>query len=309
MKTKKIASTLSRVVGVDSKNALEFEGFKWKMGDTTGANIEYMTDLNDLVKYAHLFIRQIAKDENIDLENIAVSLPTDTYYMSNAKDDGGIVKKLEDEIKKNIKNIKKVLVLPQGVAAVQYLLAKKEIDLKDGHVLVIDGGFNTLNISIIDSKDGDILLSESIYNELGVYNLLNNFFKEELKTKYDEVTSNMQMLKKVFLEERIEAGFNVIDVKKEKQRALQVFIPKLINRVISEVKKGNKSFNQIVFVGGISHYIDKESIETTKKLHIPKEDGEFLTVLGMREIAGEDYDVFDIGFGDTKYILKGKKND
>lgn len=153
------------------------------------------------------------------------------------------------------------------------------------------------------------MLSKSIYNELGVYNLLNNFFKEELETKYDEITSNMQMLKKVFLEEKIDAGFKIIDVKKEKQRALQVFIPKLINRVISEVKKGNSSFEQFIFVGGISHYINEKSIETTKKFYIPEKDGEFLTVLGMKEIAGEDYDVFDVGFGDTKYILKGKKDD
>lgn len=309
METKKIASTLSRVVGVDSKDALEFEGFKWKIGDITGANIESMTDLNDLVKYSNLFIRQISKKENRKFKNIAISLPADTYYVSSKKSDKGVIRKLENEIKSNINGVENILVLPQGVAAIQYIINKKKINLENGNILVIDGGFNTLNISIIDSQTSDILLSKSIYNELGVYNLLNNFFKEELETKYDEITSNMQMLKKVFLEEKIDAGFKIIDVKKEKQRALQVFIPKLINRVISEVKKGNSSFEQFIFVGGISHYINEKSIETTKKFYIPEKDGEFLTVLGMKEIAGEDYDVFDVGFGDTKYILKGKKDD
>lgn len=126
METKKIASTLSRVVGVDSKDALEFEGFKWKIGDITGANIESMTDLNDLVKYSNLFIRQISKKENRKFKNIAISLPADTYYVSSKKSDKGVIRKLENEIKSNINGVENILVLPQGVAAIQYIINKKK---------------------------------------------------------------------------------------------------------------------------------------------------------------------------------------
>lgn len=303
MKAEKIASTMSRVVGGESKNAIEHDGFKWIIGETVGSNIEYMYDLDDLIKYSHLFIKQIMRNENRSVNNIAISIPTEAYYASRTKEDGGLVKKMEDEIRKNIPEVDKIVVLPQGASALNYLVSQKKVNLEDGNVLVIDGGFNTLNISVVD-QNGKILYTESIHDELGVYNLLSKFFREELKNKYDEVSSNIQMLKKVFLEEEIEAGFNTINVKNEKIRAIQAFIPKLINRVTRDIKKEKISFGQFAFVGGISYYINDDNIKTTKKFYIPKKEGEFMTVLGMRETVGEDFDVFDIGFGDSKYILK-----
>jgi len=308
MEAKKIASTMSRVVGGESKNAIEHDGFKWIIGETVGSNIEYMYDLDDLMRYSHLFIKQIMKNENHNLENIAISIPTEAYYSSKMKENGGLVKKMEEEIRKNILEAKKIIVLPQGASALNYLVSQEKISLDDGNVLIIDGGFNTLNISVVN-QNGKILFTESIHDELGVYNLLNKFFREELKNKHDEVSSNIQMLKKVFLEEEIEAGFTTINVKNEKMRAIQAFIPKLINRITRDIKKEKISFGQFVFVGGISYYINDENIKTTKKFHIPKKDGEFMTVLGMRETVGKDFDVFDIGFGDSKYILKNIKKE
>jgi len=308
VEAKKIASTMSRVVGGESKNAIEYDGFKWVVGDTVGSNIEYMYDLNDLINYSHLFIKQIMKNENRDIDNIALSMPTEAYYSSKMKENGGLIKKMEAEIRKNIPGVNEIVVLPQGASALNYLVSQKKIDLNNGNVLIIDGGFNTLNISVVD-ENGKILFTESIHDELGVYNLLNKFFREELKNKHDEVSSNIQMLKKVFLEEEIEAGFTTINVKNEKIRAIQAFIPKLISRVTRDVKKEKISFGQFAFVGGISYYIKDENIKTTKKFYIPEKGGEYMTVLGMRETVGKDFDVFDIGFGDSKYILKNIKKE
>jgi hypothetical protein len=307
MQCKKIASTLSRVVGGESKSAIEFDSFRWVMGKTTGSNIEYMGDLTDLIKHAHLFLKQIEKDENTFLDKVAISIPTEAYYSSKDKDDGGIVKKMEEAIKENIPGISDVVVLPQGASALNYLIKNKKVSSKNGNILIMDGGFNTLNISVVDVENGKIIFTESIHDELGVYNLL-EFFREELKDKYDEVNANAQMLKKVFLDEEIDAGFKTITVKTEKQRAIRAFIPKLISRVTRDIKKAKISFGQFVFVGGISYYIDAENLSTTKNFYLPEKEGEFLTVLGMRETVGEDFDVFDVGFGDTKYILKDEKD-
>jgi hypothetical protein len=308
MKAKKIASTLSRVVGIEGKDAIEYDSFKWIVGKTTGSNIEYMNDLKDLINYAHIFVKHILTKENRVADKIAISIPAEAYSLAKQRSNGGLIREMEESILRNIPSVKDVVVLPQGVAAINHLVANKHIDLDNGNVLIIDGGFSTLNISVVD-KEGEILFNETIHDELGVRNLLTRFFREELKNKYDEVSSNDQMLKKVFLEEEIEAGFSTINVKTEKQRALQAFIPKLIGRVIRDVKKDNISFGQFAFVGGISYYVNAKNIETTKKFFIPKKDGEFLTVLGMRNIVGEDFDVFDIGFGDSKYLLADTKQE
>ena len=302
----KIASTLTKLSGdeVLAKDAVEFEGFKYRIGETSGANIDYMYDLKDLVNYSHIFIRSLIKDRPI--EKVAISIPTEAYYSSKLKEDGGVVQKMKENLERNIPTLKSVRVLPQGTSAVSYLVSKELVDPKNGNILVVDGGFNTVNISVTD-ETGKILYTNSIHDELGVYNLLTDYFREELKRKHDEVTTNAQMLKEIFLKEKIDFGFNSVNITREKEQALSQFLPKLMERVTRELKKKKIDFDQFVFVGGISYYISKDAISSSKTFYLPEENGEFLTLLGMREIVGEDYDVFDVGFGDVKYDLQVKE--
>jgi len=300
----KIASTLTKLSGDEilAEDAIEFEGFKYRVGETAGSNIDYMYDLKDLVNYSHIFIRSLIR--NRPIEKIAISIPTEAYYSSKLKEDGGIIEKMKESLKRNIPTLQNVRVLPQGTAAVSHLVMQNLINPKDGNILVIDGGFNTVNISVTNEL-GKILYTNSIHDELGVYNLLTEYFREELKRKHDEVTTNAQMLKEIFLKEKIDLGFNTVNITREKEQALVTFLPKLIERVTRELKKKKIDFGQFVFVGGISYYIDKNIISSSKPFFIPEENGEFLTLLGMKEMVGSDYDVFDVGFGDVKYSIKG----
>lgn len=297
----KIASTRTRLSGDEAQQGINYQGVSWSIGKTTGTNIEFLFDMKDLINFAPLYIKHIFPDtKNMKL---AISIPAETYYTSKMREDGGLVQQMINSIQHECKNIIDVKVFPQGAVALNYLVNSNKIDISHGNMLIIDGGFNTVNSSVVQ-PDGVALYTETYYNELGVNNLLTDFFRKELMVKYAETTSNPQMLKKAFLDERFDAGFTFFDISNEKKRAIESFVTKLITRITNDLRKKNVSFDQFAFVGGLSYYIKKENIETTKPFYVPEENGEFLTLLGMAEIVGDEYDLLDLGFGDAKFSPK-----
>ncbi len=294
----KIASTRTRLSGDEVKSGIVHQGISWSIGKTSGTNIESLYDMKDLIAYAPLYIKHIFDD--LKNHKLAISIPAEAYFSSKLRDDGGLVKQLIDSIKSCIPELADIKVLPQGVSALNYLVNDKKINIENGNILIIDGGFNTVNSSVV-MPNGEGLYTETYFDELGVFNLLTDFFKKELMVKYAETTSNPQMLKKAFLEEKVDAGFSSFNVSNEKSRAIEAFVTKLITRVTSDLKKKNVSFDQFAFVGGLSYYIKPENIETTKPFYVPSDKGEFLTLLGMAELVGDDYDLLDLGFGDAKF--------
>ena len=52
-----------------------------------------------------------------------------------------------------------------------------------------------------------------------------------------------------------------------------------------------KAVGMFAFVGGLSYYIKRENIETTKPFYVPAENGEFLTLLGMAPARSEHVSV------------------
>lgn len=300
----KIASTRSRLLGDEAKTGIVYQGVSWAIGKTTGTNIEFLFDMRDLINYAPLYIKHIFPDTKNS--KIAISIPAETYYAAQMREDGGLVTQMINSIKAEITNLADVKVFPQGVVALNYLVNAKKVDVNNGNMLIIDGGFNTVNSSVVQ-PDGTGLYTETYYNEIGVNNLLTDFFRKELMVKYAETTSNPQMLKKAFLEERFDAGFTSFDITNEKKRAVEAFVTKLITRITNDLRKKNVSFDQFTFVGGLSYYITKEIIETTKPFYVPETGGEFLTLLGMAEVAGDEYDLLDLGFGDAKFSPKISK--
>lgn len=148
-----------------------------------------------LIAYAPLYIKHIFDD--LKNHKLAISIPAEAYFSSKLRDDGGLVKQLIDSIKSCIPELADIKVLPQGVSALNYLVNDKKINIENGNILIIDGGFNTVNSSVV-MPNGEGLYTETYFDELGVFNLLTDFFKKELMVKYAETTSNPQMLKKHF---------------------------------------------------------------------------------------------------------------
>ena len=283
----KIPSAFERVTGVEANlpQVIEFEGYKWIVGKPSRRS-EYPVDLRDLIRFYPLVVKFLNPSDDA----VSVSLPAESYF--NDKISGGeIIESIRERVKRETG--KDVIVLPQGVIALRKVF--DEGKLEPDKTLVIDGGFNTVNVVIADKK-GDILYTKTYYNQFGIRDLLENFFKPELKRKYPEITSNLQKLKEVFLEEEIDAGLKVIDVRNEKQVALSLFIEQMFSMIIKDIERAGEGFKQFVIVGGLSYYVPK--IETNKPYFVPKENGEFYTVLGMNLHSG--LPSIDFGFGDIK---------
>ena len=192
-------------------------------------------------------------------------------------------------------------MFPQGIAGLQHLLEKGEVGLSS--TLLIDGGFNTVNIAVVNEELG-VDYYKTFTDEIGVRNLIEDFFAEELRLKYPSVSTNLVVLKEIFLKGVVDTGLKVEDVRVEKERALSRFLSKFFNKVLGELKRAGIDYNQIVFIGGISYYLSEGDFETNKRLFIPKEGGEFLNVLGLLDYNERADFALDLGFGDAKVAVR-----
>ena len=287
----KIPSAFERVLGAKAnlKEAIKYDNYKWLVGKVS-KNAEYPVNLDDLLYFYPLVIK--ALEEHLKDDTVAVSLPAETYFEDKISG-GELIAKMSDKIKQEAG--KSAIVLPQGAVAVQEIFYQGH--LEPDKTLVIDGGFNTVNVVIVD-KNGEILYTKTYYNEFGIRDLLENYFKPELKKKYPEVTSNLQKLKEIFINEEIDAGLKVISTKGEKNVALQTFIEKMFSRILKDIERAGESFKQFAIVGGLSYYVPE--IETNKPHYVPENNGEFLTALGMKRYTG--IPAVDFGFGDIKVV-------
>ena len=287
MKVRKVPSAFERLLGARANlpEAVEFEGYRWLVGKPS-KQAEYPVNLQDLIRFYPL----VVKWAKIEDDTVALSLPAETYFEDKLSGET-LINQIKEKVKKETG--KNAVILPQGVIALQEIFS--EGHLKPDKTLVIDGGFNTVNVAIAD-ENGEILYTKTYYNEFGIRDLLENYFKPELKRKYPEIMSNLQRLKEVFLQEQIDAGFTVIDITNEKKVALQSFIESMFSRIVKDIERTGESFKQFAIVGGLSYYVPQ--IETNKPHFVPKEMGEFYTVLGMNLYSGVP--AIDFGFGDIK---------
>lgn len=289
----KIPSAFERLLGAKANlpNTIEFDGYKWLIGEVSKQS-DYPININDLIHYYPLVVRKVLQNTNQEIDFVAVSLPAETFW-EDVLSGGEITDRIKSRIEKYVGVNSEVY--PQGIIALEEIFVQNKLD-NTKPTLVIDGGFNTVNIAVVSS--GKIEFTKTYYNEFGIRDLLENYFSQELKRKYPEASSNLQRLKTIFLQEYIDAGFNTIGVSKEKGIALSVFVDNLFNRIIKDVERSGVSFSQFTIIGGLSYYIDQ--VETSKPYFLPQDKGEFYTVLGMKR-ASNSLSI-DFGFGDIKFV-------
>jgi hypothetical protein len=255
---------------------------------------EEVLNLEGLVKYYPILVKILTKKGLITSDQISVSLPADTY-MKERKKESGLIQRIQSGITEENENIKDVKVLPQGVVGTLTALKNKEI--QKGLILTIDGGFNTVNVSIINTNNLEILYTRTYYNELGIRNLLEIFYSR-LQRKFPEVPYNLQLLKKIFLTEQYIHGKK--DVKTEKERSIEEFIDTLITRITGDISKIMVDYDQILVIGGLSYYLKNQQLNTPAEIVVPENNGEFYNVMGMKIQTGRPS--IDFGFGDVKLI-------
>lgn len=291
----KIKSAFERLVGVRANlpQSVEAYGYRWIVGEA-GDNTEYPIDMEDLERLYPVAIKYIKKNIfNDNLEKCAISVPLEYYYNDKLL---GFPK--SEALKKQIKAISNVDVdiLPQGVMVLYVSRFWDRDDLN--YVLVIDGGFNTVNISIIDKRDLEIKYVKTYYDEFGIRDLIENYFLQEISVKYPEAKKNLQGLKDAFLKERYSLGFITIDVSAEKKRALNLFLERLVSRVVKDIKRKGLTFESFIIAGGLSYYTDE--FDTNLEYEILRPNGEFANAIGIHKHTG--LPAIDFGFGDIKIV-------
>lgn len=275
------------------ENLVEFEGDYWDLVEEQSAY--YPRTSEDLVRFYPLVVKYAMKKHGVR-DGVSVSLPTETY-LRDIRNGSRMVEEIKGRIKSET-GIENVVVLPQGAISVVKVFTDGELK-PIGNTLVIDGGFNTVNICLVDEK-GIVLYARSYYNEYGTRNLLEKYFYE-LITKSFNIPRNLQLLKKFFISGYFIYGLEKVSLEAEKIEAVRRFIPDLVNTVVQDLKVQGHFYDQFVIVGGLSYYIPKSAINTNLPFFIPEKDGEFYTAMGMR--LQSDLPTIDFGFGDIKIAI------
>ncbi|MBX0311417.1 MAG: hypothetical protein JHC31_06525, partial [Sulfurihydrogenibium sp.] len=243
--------------------------------------------LNDLIHYYPLVIKLLDKQIGLN-DTVAVSLPAGDYLNTE------LVRQLERRIEDHTG--KQAVVLPQGTMAVLDLYDKGLVELK-GKALIIDGGFNTVNVILIDLQSLKPLFTRTYANQIGIRNLLSDYFYREVVKRIYGYPLDLQRLKSDFLAGRTDMGFNEYDLEVEKNTALERFTSDMMNKITGELQiylsnLEDARYDYVVVVGGLSYYVD---VQTNKKF---VRGDEFSTVKGMMLQA--ETDAVDFGFGDIK---------
>jgi hypothetical protein len=272
---------------------LQWEDKRWlPLGSQevgAGKNIVY--SLNDLIYYYPLVINLLDKQIGLT-DTVAVSLPAGDYLNTE------LVKQLERRIQDHTG--KQAVVLPQGTMSVLDLYSKGEITL-DGKALIIDGGFNTVNVILIDLQSLKPLFTRTYANQIGIRNLLSDYFYREVAKRIYGYPLDLQRLKMDFLAGRTDLGITEYDLEVEKNTALERFVSDMIGKITGELQiyfsnLEDARYDYVVIVGGLSYYVD---IQTNKKF---VRGDEFSTVRGMMHQT--ETDAVDFGFGDIKVVKK-----
>ena len=290
----KFPSSFREASRIERAKAVKFGETYWVVGNdalSSGGSADYVKTEEDLVKLYPLFLLSVAKREGIEVDKnnpikVIVSLPLDTYLFHRQLQKEG----RENLITRLINNSREYgfdpVVRPQGISALEYILEKGIVNLKkgeekrEGNILLIDGGFNTVNVAVVSPKM-EVLYVKTFVDEAGVRKLLEDFFVEELKEQGIPVSSNLVAIKEVFISGKVPIGLRDVDITPQKEKATKRFIDRFKRKVFGELERARVNFEQIAIVGGLSYYIKKDDFDTDKEVFIPSEKGEFFNVLGL----------------------------
>jgi len=291
------------------EDAVEVFGSRWVVGEralTHKRGCYYVRDVDELVEYYPLYLLEVKRRVG-DFSKAVVSLPLDVYVQEKVKRERGR-ENLIDVLKRNCSANAgvEVEVVPQGIAGLQHLIEEGKVEAIP--TLLIDGGFNTVNVAVVNEELG-VDFYKTFTDEIGVRNLIENYFAEELKLRFSGLTTNLVVLKEVFLKEKLDDGLVVHDVRVEKEKALEKFLPEAFRKVSREVKRAGVEYEQVVIIGGLSYYLKAEDFETNKKVFVPEKEGEFLNVLGLLDFVPDARVAVDLGFGDCKVAVGGRSDD
>ncbi len=267
------------------KKSIEWKSYHYLVGDDANKRSRYCSSIynvDDLLSYYELFVKWY--ERKFDVKFSAITLPYSVYESSER------VERLMDRLKVDT-------VVGQGAAALEYL--KKTSNADDRTTLLIDGGFNTINVEIIEGSE--VVYYETYYNQFGTRDLIEKYFKSLVRHKIPDISPNAIRLDEVLKNGYADFNFQRVYFEKEKEEAIERYIADVFRQIKNGITNELMDFEQVVIVGGLAYYMSPEQIETSKALVIPAEHAEYLNVLGASLKTGYK-PALDLGFGYAKYI-------
>lgn len=242
---------------------------------------------DDLIKYYPLFVKAVTKQYEVTPG--VVLLPLDDWI--------GAEKGLLPYIKTLKQEINNITVVAQGLMGLYAVQQSQAIPNK---VAVVDVGFRTVNIAVV--HDMRVVKAKTRYDEFGVRNLIQYDFREILRSKFPDLTSNLVSLNRAWVDGGTDTGFKSVSFQEEKHLALELFMERFMNALRRDITEMGVPFEAIVFLGGLTHYIDVSRIDSDKKI-ILAPNPEFANVIGALKYT-QSRCALDLGFGDAKICIQ-----
>ncbi len=264
-------------------------------------------DVESLVESYSYLVAEAMKRSSFKVGAVSVSLPVEVFRL-DVRQGRERIKRISSLIREQVEGVLSVSVFPQSITGFAYSVYVGEAEKKP--TIVIDGGFNTINVSLIEPDGEDYRVPFAIsLMDAGVRKLLNTYFKDAIREIYPDLPTDEQLLNQLFLKGRARIGGKVVNaeeaVREAKEKYLASFLPKVENAISSNALFVD--YEQVLVIGGISYYLDKEAVADTDfaegtEVVIPSDKGEYYNVLGQKVMEPESLAV-DGGFGHTKVCI------
>ena len=212
--------------------------------------VAYIRTPQHLVKYYPVFLDQCLNDAEVEGKvNVAVGLPAQ-FFEEQRKLDGGAISTLKKSLLST--RVADVVVLPQGIGGIRSYLVADEGRMKEGLVLGIDIGFNTIIYTLYDPKRYKVLFTDTLYKR-GISQLAANY----LMPRICDFTSGLSMTP-VEIARLMEVGYLTVgtdkhDLMPEIKSATQDYLNNILVEIMEDVKANisvTRPLESILFYGG-----------------------------------------------------------
>lgn len=252
-------------------NCYEFDGQKYFVGEDAVMNPIDIRDPELLMKYAPLLVAHAIKLTGIkDFDVITTGISILNYKYK---------KTLEENLRAFVVNnerfkFKKVIVnfQAQGVVYAE--------NLQNQNVLVIDGGFLTLDA--IPFNKGKIVPQGAYATRLGVSKIVENVQNEVISTT--DIDWSLNEINDAIKDGYIKASGKTIDLKSIKQKAIAEYAEQFKAAIKGKMKDYLARVDVVVIAGGLA-YLLKNANNMPKNI-IYADTPEYANVLGYYKIAG-----------------------
>ena len=247
---------------------------EWIVGDEAAVHSPITTrNFDYLVKYSPLLTAKIMLDHNIEKINFITTGVALTDFFRN------------EELKKALKafsfnekavSIEDIFVYPQGFGI--YLDYCHKTGEREKEVLIIDIGYNTLDIGYVN-KEGKFSTSKSrAYSNDGVVKIVQGL-EQFIRKEITPIQLNEQDIKEALENKEIRIAGKSYDLSSTINELSEEYAEYIMSKLSSDYADILLKARKVIFAGGGANYVKDSIKEKWENIFIP-EEAEFANVRG-----------------------------